>query len=315
MNLDNFVNWISSLKPLCDYKNISVLNQANFSFDLSVADIYYSLCNGHTLVALDNKIDDYHYIFETLKSVDVMVITPTFIKMCLTNIEFNCMNYSRLKCIYFCGELLDKNVVKKLFDRFTNLEIINAYGPTEATSAVCAVNITKDMLDLEILPVGIISRAATNIKIEDKEIILQGKSVFSGYLNNIKGGYYKENGIDCYKTHDIGYIKDDKLYCRGRIDNQIKYKGYRIEIEDIENNIKEINGVNDCIVVPIYKNNIVTSIKAYVTLTENIDSDYIKKELEQLIPKYMMPRTILIIENMPLNDNGKVDRKRLINYD
>ena len=85
--------------------------------------------------------------------------------------------------------------------------------------------------------------------------------------------------------------------------------------EDIENNIKEINGVNDCIVVPIYKNNIVTSIKAYVTLTENIDSDYIKKELEQLIPKYMMPRTILIIENMPLNDNGKVDRKRLINYD
>ena len=310
-NLCNFIEWISNLKPLSNYKDVNVLNQASFSFDLSVADLYYSLCNGHTLVALNSDIqEDYDEIFRLMETIDVAVMTPTFMKLCLINDEFNYKNYSKFKCVYFCGELLETKIVEKIFERFPNIIIINAYGPTEATSAVSASIITKEMLNMQLLPVGDVATFATDIEIINDEIVLKGKSVFGGYLGKYVGGYYNENGINCYKTGDIGFIDNGRLYCKGRIDSQIKYKGYRIELNDIEYNINLINGVNDCAVIAKYDDNmVVKSIKAFVV--SNNDSNYIKQELEKLIPGYMMPRTIKIVDKLPINQNGKIDRKAL----
>lgn len=312
-NLNNFINWISNLKPLCDYKNINVLNQANFNFDLSVADLYYSLCNGHTLISFNR--DNSEEIFDVMKEINVAVMTPTFMKYCLLNEEFNEKNYKKFKCVYFCGEQLEKKLVNKLFLHFPNLKIINAYGPTEATSAVSAIRITKDMLinEKKLLPVGETQTFATNIEIIDNEIVLKGKSVFNGYLNNYTQGYYKENNINCYKTGDIGYIENNKLYCIGRKDNQIKYKGYRIELEDIEYNINLIDEVEDCAVIAKYnENNIVKTIVAYVVLKKDID---IKMKLKKYLPDYMIPKTIKIIDKLPVNKNGKIDRRELSKYE
>lgn len=311
-NLNNFIRWISSIYPLNTYKNIKVLNQASFSFDLSVADIYYSLFNNHTLISYTN----YSNVFDIIKreSIDVCVMTPTFMKMLLLNDEFNSNNYPSLKCIYFCGEVLEKKNVLKLFNRFPNINIINAYGPTEATSAVCSILITKDILDDEILPVGDVLKSATDIKVINNEIVLKGNSVFSGYLGNYNGGYYKENGINVYKTGDYGYIKNNKLYCSGRIDSQIKYKGYRIELNDIKNNILKVDGIIDAEVIAKYnQDNIVKSIKAFVVLDSKYDIFYVKDELSKLLPSYMIPKTIKVLDKLPVNNNGKVDRKALSN--
>ena len=115
-NLLNFIDWISSFYPLSSYEEINVLDQASFSFDLSVADFYYSLFNGHTLIAYqNNNCNNNLYNVEFDRSVDYAVVTPTFIKLCLLNEDFNPNNYSRLKCIYFCGETLDKKLVQDLF--------------------------------------------------------------------------------------------------------------------------------------------------------------------------------------------------------
>ena len=311
-NLNNFIRWISSIYPLNTYKNIKVLNQASFSFDLSVVDIYYSLFNNHTLISYTN----YSNVFDIIKreSIDVCVMTPTFMKMLLLNDEFNSNNYPSLKCIYFCGEVLEKKNVLKLFDRFPNINIINAYGPTEATSAVCSILITKDILDDEILPVGDVLKSATDIKVINNEIVLKGNSVFSGYLGNYNGGYYNENGINVYKTGDYGYIKNNKLYCSGRKDNQIKYKGYRIELNDIKNNILKVDGIIDAEVIAKYnQDNIVKSIKAFVVLDSKYDILYVKDELSKLLPSYMIPKTIKVLDKLPVNNNGKVDRKALSN--
>lgn len=311
-NLNNFVNWISNLKPLCNYKDICVLNQASFSFDLSVADFYYSMCNGHTLIGLNGDVqDDFDEIFSIMHEVTVAVMTPTLMKICLLNKDFNEINFPNFKCVYFCGETLENKTVKKLFESFPNLEVINAYGPTEATSAISAINITKDIVNNEeLLPVGSINNLATDVEIIDDEIVLKGPSVFSGYLGNIKGGYYKENNINCYKTGDIGFIKDNKLYCKGRKDSQIKYKGYRIELNDIEYNISKIKGVLECAVIAKYnEDNVVKTVKAFVV--GNVDASYIKEELQKKIPGYMMPRTIKILDKLPINQNGKIDRKAL----
>lgn len=311
-NLNNFINWISNFEVLSSYKDINVLNQASFSFDLSVADLYYSLINGHTLIALDNDAqNDYNKMFNVIKNVNLIVSTPTFIKLCIINSDFNEQNYPNLKCIYFCGERLENNLVKKIFDKFPNINIINAYGPTEATSAVSAIVITKEQLKEDILPVGIMNNIATNIFIENDEIVLKGSSVFSGYLNNNSSSYYKENNINCYKTGDLGYIKNNKLYCLGRKDRQVKYKGYRIELDEIESNIYNINGVKDCAVMAKYdENNAVKFIKAFVVL-ENITEQIVKEELEKMLPKYMIPKIIEKIEEIPINKNGKIDRKKL----
>ena len=313
-NLENFINWISNIKPLRDYKDVKVLNQASFSFDLSVADLYYSLCNGHTLVALDKDIqENYDEIFEIMYEINVAIMTPTLMKLCLLNKDFNEKKYPNFKCVYFCGEQLEVKTVQKLFEVFPNLKIINAYGPTEATSAVSAISITKEMANsLQLLPVGEVNTFATDIEIIDEEIVLKGKSVFSGYLGENIGGYYKENNINCYKTGDIGYIEDGKLYCKGRKDNQVKYKGYRIELNDIEYNINLIDGVRECAVVAKYNDNLVVkTIKAFVVVEGKKDANYLKTELEKLIPTYMLPKTIKIIDKLPINQNGKIDRKAL----
>lgn len=315
-NLLNFIEWISNLEPLKDYKNVNVMNQASFSFDLSVADIYYAVSNGHTLVALDKaNQEDFNSIFEVIHSnkINVLVITPTFIKLCMVNKEFNALNFPFVKCIYFCGEQLEVNTAKTLLERFPDVNIINAYGPTEATSAVAAITITKDMLEGELLPCGEVGNFATDISIENEEIVLKGNSVFGGYLGGYIGGYYKDGKTDCFKTGDIGFVKDNKLYCKGRKDTQIKYKGYRIELTDIENNICKIKGVKQCAVVAKYQNEfIVKMIKAYVVLEEGYSVDYIKDNLKKLIPLYMMPKQVIEMKMLPVNNNGKVDRKKLV---
>lgn len=311
-NLNNFIQWISDLYPLNTYKHINVLNQASFSFDLSVADLYYSLCNGHTLFALEKDIQsDFDEVFSLMKNIDVAVMTPTLMKICLLNADFNADNYPQFKCVYFCGETLENKTAQKCLNAFPDLHIINAYGPTEATSAISSINITQQILDKEnILPVGDMNKLATTVEIINDEIVLKGPSVFSGYLGNVDSGYYQEDGMNCYRTGDLGYIQNNRLYCKGRKDNQVKYKGYRIELNDIEANIIGIQGVISCAVIAKYNNDhIVKTIKAFVT--GEVDSNYIKNELAKKIPGYMMPKSIKIMDTLPINSNGKIDRKVL----
>ncbi len=311
-NLDNFIRWIKDLEPLDKFEHTAVLNHASFSFDLSTAAIFYALFGGHTLVQYENN-GDFESLFAAMKEnkTGVLVATPTFIRLCLLNGDFSEKEYTFVKCMYFCGETLQKSLVYTVFKRFPNIRIINAYGPTEAASAVCAVEITKESLEKEeILPVGKISSSATEITIENDEIVLKGKSVFGGYLGKQAGGYYRENGKNCFRTGDMGLIRDGKIYFKGRKDSQIKYKGYRIELSDIEANIFSVSGIDDCAVIA--KRNPegeVRFIKAFVC--GKISENELRTELSKKLPEYMIPKTIKFLEKLPQNQNGKTDRKEL----
>ena len=306
-NLYSFINWICNIDYIKGYNN--VLNQANFSFDLSVCDIYYSLYNGYTLYALNStNYIDIDYIYSTIKNnnINLMVSTPTFVRMLLLEPLFNYNELPNLKSILFCGEVLDVSIVKKLYDRFPNLNIINAYGPTEATCFVCCTQINTDNILDDILPVGDLNNCNTNINIIDNKIILSGNQVFKGYLN--------KECIDTYfDTHDLGYIKDNKLYCIGRDDSQIKLNGYRIELQEIENVIEKLDYINNCVVISKKVDNKVKYIKAFITVNKDINIDEIYNYLNNKLPSYMIPKYIEILDNMPVNSNGKIDRKVLNN--
>lgn len=337
-NLDNFVEWIS------DYLNIDgsekvIMNQAAYSFDLSVTTIYPGLTHGATLFSLSKKtLADYKELFRQFASSDmaIWVSTPSFAGVCITESTFNEKMLPKLESMIFIGEVLPKNLAKELMERFPKTRIINGYGPTEATVAISANDVTYEMIeDSKSLPVGVVMDT-TKVRIIDEngkdvadgekgEIAIIGKSVSKGYFKNEQKTnevfYYDEfNGEKhrAYKTGDMAYLVGDKIYYCGRKDFQIKLNGFRIEIEDIENNLRKVENVKNAVVLPVYKDEKIAYLQGIVQLEEknelsNLKNGIrIKKDLEKFIPNYMVPRNIKIIEEFPTNINGKIDRKKLM---
>ena len=140
--------------------------------------------------------------------------------------------------------------------------------------------------------------------------MLKGDSVFGGYLNGGPGGWYRENGVNCYRTGDLGEWRDGLLFCRGRADGQIKYKGYRIELSGIEACLGRVDGVTACAVAAARNaGGAVTLLKAFYT--GSADEATVRTQLQKDLPDHMVPHLIRRLDRLPVNENGKVDRKAL----
>lgn len=151
-NLDSCVNW---LKDIIKIEKGVILNQANFSFDLSVADLYLSLVTESEHFILDDNIKkDFALLFRELgkSNTQVAIFTPSFADLLLLDRTFEEKLMPELKTIVFCGEKLLNTTVQKLYSRFKNIRIINTYGPTECTFAVTSVEVSKDSNDN--IPIG-----------------------------------------------------------------------------------------------------------------------------------------------------------------
>lgn len=329
-NLDNFIEWITNIPAISNIKSSVVLNQALFSFDLSVADIYISLVQGNTLFATTKKEQsDFPALFKKFdkSKCELMICTPTYMQMCLCDKSFNNILLPNLNSVFFCGEVLPLKVVEKLFVRFPIINIINAYGPTEATCAVSAIEITKDMLKSKCFPIGKLDDFAVSISIVDKkqnvlptgkygEIMLCGKSVTDGYIDNNTTAFFIHDNKKYYLTGDRGLIKNGLLYYCGRKDSQVKYKGYRIELSEIETALQALPKVNNAVIIPIYGNNgKVNNLTAVVQKHEDtITSIELTEELLKILPNYMIPKRFEFVSSMPVTKNGKCDRRYLGEY-
>jgi len=315
-NLASFVGWIGNVYSDERYRRINILGTASFSFDLSVADIYLSLCFGNTLVSApksDKENSERICSCFERHSISLAVMTPTFARMCLLGGMFREELMPNLRGLFLCGEVLDKKTAKKLLSAFPGLSLFNAYGPTEAACAVSGIDITQAHTESPCpLPVGKIGACACDIEICDGQIVLGGDSVFSGYIGGVSGGHFTENGINRYNTGDLGFISDGLLYCNGRNDGQIKLRGYRIELPEIESVLSKLEGVHACAVVAKRSSDgTVKGIRAYVCPeTDSVTEDTLLSELSEILPRYMIPRIIMMSE-LPINQNGKTDRKKL----
>lgn len=320
-NLDSCVNW---LQEIIEEKQGVILNQGVFSFDLTVADLYYSLVNGMEHYIIEKNVQlDFEKLFNELKNSNatVAVFTPSFADLLLLDKSFNEETMPNLKTILFCGEKLLASTVARIQERFKNIKIINSYGPTECTFAVTSIQLTRKMVEGNNIPVG---KPKSDVKIyivdekmqqvEKGEILITGQSVAKGYVGENKKAFITYNGENGYLTGDIGYLKNGNLYYQNRKDKQIKYKGYRIELLDIEENLYKLDYLEKVVVVAKKnKENKVIKIIAFVKLKDNIKKteNEIRKEIKEKLPEYMCPH-IKIIEKIPLNRNGKIDEKILI---
>lgn len=335
-NLNHYLQWSVSLGSRPEDKlGKTFLNQAPFSFDLSVMDLYTCLASRGTLYLLDKETQmDFKKLLPALKKsgASVWVSTPSFADMCLADKSFDCSLMPQMKTFLFCGETLNNSTALKLMERFPDAVIMNTYGPTESTVAVTEVQVTKAMAqDPNPLPVGK-AKAGSSLEIhrtdgsladtgESGEIIITGDTVSAGYFGREdltrKTFFTALNGYRAYRTGDKGYLdKEGYLHYEGRIDLQIKLNGYRIEIEDIEQNLTRLDQISAAVVVPNTKNGKVRSLTAFVTGGKSPEngmkfSKEMKEKLSAFLPAYMIPKKIVHLDSLPMNHNGKVDRKQL----
>ncbi|GEK33751.1 D-alanine--poly(phosphoribitol) ligase subunit DltA [Kurthia sibirica] len=330
-NLSHFVDWLGEE---CSLPNGVFLNQAPYSFDLSVMDLYPALALGNELHALTKKqIEHAASLFEELQQskIAVWTTTPSFAKICLMNPEWNEQMMPNLQTFLFCGEVLPNSVAKELLIRFPQAKVFNLYGPTETTVAVTAVEVTTELLTkYEQLPIAKASSSKLKVlndtlqSVEDGqkgELVIFGDTVSSeGYLYATEQSeeVFKDfDGERIYKAGDLGYLKDGYIFYAGRSDFQVKLHGYRMEIEEIEKKIEALKEVASCAVLPIKKDEEVVSLTAMIVLhDELVDKPFkmtkhLKALLLQSIPSYMVPKKFTYLAAMPLNINGKIDRKRL----
>lgn len=334
-NLKSFVNWELSDFYLEEGKRF--LSQAPFSFDLSVMSVYPALASGGSLAPLTKEtINDFKKLFAVLPTMNlnVWVSTPSFMDICLMEPTFDAKHNPTLTHFLFCGEELPRQTAIKLKERFPEAYLYNTYGPTEATVAVTRINVTEEVLaDFDRIPIGYV-KEDTKIVIVDEdlnplpagemgEIIIVGPSVSKGYLHNeekTKEAFFEYEGERAYHTGDAGRMTEDGLLLYGgRMDFQIKLHGYRMELEDIDHHLNEVSYIGQAAAVPKYKDGKVQQLIAYVVVKDNpFEKDYqltkaIKKELAETVMDYMIPQRFVYVDHLELTQNGKIDRKGLIN--
>lgn len=336
--LNHFLYWSSQLGNLNTQKEKAVfLNQAPFSFDLSVMDLYTTLYLGGTLWVLEKEIqENMKLLLESLERsrITVWVSTPSFIELCLSDKSFNHKLLPELKVFLFCGETFNNSTYEKLQHEFPKAEIINTYGPTESTVAVTGMQITQDINErYKPLPIGIPKEGTTILIMDEKgnikqdgekgEIVIIGDTVSVGYYNNKEQteknfGFYEIDGLKkrMYHTGDEGYKQEGLLFYTGRIDLQIKLHGYRIELGDIEQNILKLLYIKSAVVIPVWKEEQVVSLTAFVIAEmeekrEFEKSQRIRKDLKEQLPIYMIPKKFRFTDSFPMTNNGKIDRKKL----
>lgn len=176
-NLGNFLEWMTGVGSSIDDKEGKVfLNQAPYSFDLSVMDTYTALACGGTIASLDKgtmTIPADTMEFLKNQQVNYWVSTPSFVDMILAEKTFNSQNYPDIKVFFCCGERLTKTTANKLIEAFPNAKLINTYGPTESTVAISSVEICSEHIDSQDeLPVGVVkSGTEVFIRSEDGTIL------------------------------------------------------------------------------------------------------------------------------------------------
>jgi D-alanine--poly(phosphoribitol) ligase subunit 1 len=335
--LTSFVEWGLSEFHIQD--NQMFLNQVPFSFDVSFMDSYLALMSGGTVRCIDKEmIANPRELFKEFQSAgdtQIWVSTPSFAEMCLIEKTFTQNMFPKLHTFLFCGEIFTNKCAQKLTDRFPKATLFNTYGPTEATVAVTSLQVTQKMIDEHSpLPVGyckpdcvirIIDEQGRPLPDGEKgEVAIVGPSVSPGYFQNPelskKVFYvdeYQGKSFRAYKTGDAGYIQNGLVFYCGRLDFQVKLHGYRIELGDIEENLRLISIVKNAVVLPVTKDGKCEYLTAFITLSDQEQSNEfelgnsIKKQLAELLPEYMVPRKIIFKEAMPMNPNGKVNRKKL----
>lgn len=310
-------------------KSEILANQAPFYFDNSILDIFSTIKMGATLHLLPTSIFAFPLkAIEYLKRHEISMIfwVPSVLIYFANTNALNDANLTSLKKVLFCGEIMPNKQLNVWRKNLPWAIFANLYGPTEITD-VCAYYICdREFKDDEILPIG---KACKNTELlifdENFNLITKEQVGTKGELcvrgTGLSVGYYADKDKSAkaflqnplhdnyedkiYRTGDIVcYNERGEILCFGRADNQIKIMGHRVELGEIETTINSHDKVQNSACV--FKNDMITCF--YEAISE-VD---FKAFLKDKLPLYMIPRNFIKVGKFELNQNGKIDRKKLM---
>ncbi len=340
----HFMQWLETF-PAIRERCQTFMDQAPYSFDLSEFELVGALSTGGCLYALSSDATtDFRKLFQEFADshMDVWVSTPPFADMCLADPSFKETLLPDLKLFLFCGDTLTPRTAKALRRRFPHAIVANTYGPTESTVAVTYCEIDDEMLASgEALPVGY-ARPGTELQIrritepddplgeklpagQSGEVVIIGDTVAKDYLGlpeKTAAAFFDTTLSDgrparAFRTGDIGHLDEDgMLHYEGRMGSLIKLNGFRIELGDVENHLAALKGVKMAAVVPVSRHGRISSLKAFVVLDhkgapEAETPHAIRNRLAETLPSYMIPKSVKVLDEMPLTTNAKIDRRQL----
>ena len=314
---ENICNEVQN--PKSEYK--SLLCITTISFDVAMDDIFTALANGIKLIfANDIQIKNIPKLTELINEhkPEVADFTPSRMASHLEVEEF-CKAISCLKCLFLGGEQFSTKVYED-FRKHSDAIVYNSYGPTETT----ITSNNKEVTDINDITVGFpLDNYITDVRdIDGKlvpngvmgELYIGGTGVGKGYYNmpeKTEEVFLTINDIPYYRSGDYAIeLPNGEIDIKGRIDNQIKLRGLRIEIGEIETNISQYPNIKQVVVV-IKEINNNDHLCAYYTADEEIDSNDLKEYLKDKLTRYMVPTVFMQLDEMPQTPNGKTDLKQL----
>lgn len=332
VNFNNLQSYLGYMVPRLSLSQCDRTSQTfDLTFDLSVHDLFVTWSSGACLYPLSDLDLLSPGRFIRKNKITSWFSVPSLITQMEKTRTLKDSVFESIKTSLFCGEALPAQLCKSWRIAAPKSRVINLYGPTEATIAISEYEYLMGSDDSEyrygLVPIGQVFPNHQYALIDEfrnvldgearGELCLSGPQVTAGYLNdpNKTADQYitlaGERDVIWYKTGDlVERGEEGTLYYVSRLDNQIKILGFRVELQEVENVIRESLGISTVVAVPLPFKGPYRELVACV-LGENIDEKMVLEYCSLKLPTYMVPSRVVTCQNFPLNNNGKIDRKKL----
>lgn len=318
-------NLINCMSRELNFRGQTIVSLTTISFDIFFIDTILPLTQGMKVIIANEEeqtIPRYLFNLITRHQVEILQVTPSRMKLILSEKQGReCLN--NLSHLLITGESFPGSLLPQL-KLVTSAEIYNLYGPTETTIWSTFKNVTNSekikigkpidntqiyILDEYLSPVSLGSVG---------EIFIAGDGVSLGYLHNpeLTEKVFLPNpfipGKTMYRTGDLGrWLKDGEIECLGRNDNQVKIRGLRIELEEIESCLLTHPAVREAVVSVKEDGTGKKHLSAYLTGDTKLSNEDLRSHILNSLPNYMVPTWLTWLESIPLTPNGKVNRRAL----
>ena len=318
--LAHYTDWAQDAMDLTPEDRWS--QHPNIAFDLSVLDIYGALCSGASLHPMTGTMDRmFPATFIRDRSLTIWNSVPSVLDMMRSAQQMTPEHLGSLRMFTFCGEPLYREQVQAIFDARPDATVHNTYGPTEATVSCTLLKLTPENLDAasgqcmafgDPIPGMDLHFMKDGVEGDEGEIVLSGPQLARGYWEapDITADVFNELEIGghpfpCYRTGDWGRRENGHHFFIQRIDHQIKIRGYRVELGEIDKVARELGARAAC---TVFADN---ALHCSVEGADKLDVNAIRDGMIRTLPEYAVPSVIRQLESLPRNANEKIDASAL----